>query len=74
LKISKDVADQKVVCMNLMRSNVSITDRIYGALSTADVGQRIAGLGKQLETEGESQDAVANQLIKVAMLLKRGTK
>jgi len=42
---SKDIADLKAVSQNLMHSSLTVTDGIYGILSTADVGKRIAGLG-----------------------------
>jgi hypothetical protein len=60
--------------MNLMHSNLSITDGVYGVLSTADVGQRIAGLGRQLEIGQASQEDLADQLIKLAMQLKQDGK
>jgi hypothetical protein len=60
--------------MNLMHSNLSITDGVYGVLSTADVGQRIAGLGMQLENGQASQEDLADQLIKLAMQLKQREK
>lgn len=74
LKQSKDISDLKAVSMNLMHSNLSITDGVYGVLSTADVGQRIAGLGRQLETGQASQEDLADQLIKLAMQLKQRGK
>jgi hypothetical protein len=74
LKQSKDIADLKAVSMNLMHSNLSITDGVYGVLSTADVGQRIAGLGMQLEAKQASQEDLADQLIKLAMQLKKSAK
>jgi hypothetical protein len=51
LKQAKNVADLKAVNMNLMHSNLSITD---GVLSTADVRQRIAGLGMQIVETGQA--------------------
>jgi hypothetical protein len=60
--------------MNLMHSNLSITDGVYGVLSTADVGQRIGGLGRQFETGQSSQEDLADQLIKLAMQLKQRVK
>jgi hypothetical protein len=70
VKISNDVADQKAVSMNLMHSNLSITDGVYGILSTADVGRRIAGLGQKVETGQLSQEDIADMLMKLAFQIK----
>lgn len=72
LKKAKDVADLKAVSLNLMHSNLSITDGVYGVLSAADVGQRIAGLGRKIEIGQASPGDLADQLIKLAMQLKQG--
>jgi site-specific recombinase XerC len=45
IKNSKDVGDLKAVSMNLMHSNLSITDGVYGVLFSAYIVQRIMGLG-----------------------------
>ncbi|MGD0005281.1 MAG: hypothetical protein ABSE06_13755 [Anaerolineaceae bacterium] len=70
MKHSKDIADLKAVNMNLMHSNLTITDGVYGVLSTADVRQHITELGQQLETVQTSQEDIADQLFKLAMQLK----
>ena len=72
MKQSKDVADLKAVSMNLMHSNLSITDEVYGILSVADVEKRISGLGRQLQAGPDFQEDLADQLIKLAMQLKKG--
>ena len=51
LKQAQDVADLKAVSMNLMHSNLSITDGVYGIMSQQDISKRIQGLGKTLATE-----------------------
>lgn len=48
-----DVSDLKAVSMNLMHSNLSVTDGVYGILSTAQVEDRIANLGKR-QTESDA--------------------
>jgi hypothetical protein len=70
LQQSKDVADLKAVSMNLMHSNLSVTDGVYGILSSADVGKRIAGLGHQLEKGQLSNNTLADQLILLGKQLK----
>jgi integrase len=45
LKMAKNVADLKAVSQNLMHANLSITDGVYGVLSSQDVGERISMLG-----------------------------
>jgi integrase len=72
LELSKDVADLKAVSMNLMHSNISITGGVYGILSAADVGRRIAGLGEKLATRDNSHD-IASQLIALAEMLKNSS-
>ena len=37
----------KAVSQNLMHANISITDGVYGVLSSMDVKGEIAGLGKR---------------------------
>lgn len=44
LKNAKDVSALKAVSQNLMHSNLSITDGVYGILSDTDVRKQIAGL------------------------------
>jgi hypothetical protein len=70
LKQSKDVADLKAVSMNLMHSNLSVTDGVYGILSTADMGKRIAGLGKQMNNGKLSQEDMVEQLMLIARSIK----
>jgi len=71
IKHSKDVGDLKAVSMNLMHSNLSITDGMYGGLSTAEVGKRIAGFGGQLALGDVSQGDIASQIIALAEMLKK---
>jgi hypothetical protein len=40
---SQNIADLKAVIQNLMHSNLSITDGIYGILSSNGVGKKILG-------------------------------
>ena len=42
----------KAISQNLMHSNLSITDGIYGVLSENDVKGQIAALGKKLSIAG----------------------
>ncbi len=46
LKQAKDIGDLKAVSQNLMHANIGITDGIYAILSTEDMQERIASLGK----------------------------
>jgi site-specific recombinase XerC len=45
LKLAKDIAALKAVSQNLMHSNLSITDGVYGILSDTDIQKQIASLG-----------------------------
>ena len=70
LKQAQDVADLKAVSMNLMHSNLSITDGVYGILSQQDISKRIQGLGKSITSmqSKESQDLRA-QLARLEQLM-----
>jgi hypothetical protein len=41
-KLAEDIAALKTVCQNLMHSNISITDGVYGILSDTDIQEQIA--------------------------------
>jgi integrase len=62
---AKDVPALKAVSQNLMHSNLSITDGVYGVLSGADVKGEILALSKKI-IEGE-----ANDITEVSILLKK---
>jgi integrase len=53
LKLAQDVADLKAVSQNLMHSNLSITDGVYGVLTGRDVQDRISTLGEKAIGLGE---------------------
>jgi integrase len=55
LKNAKDVAALKAVSQNLMHSNLSITDGVYGILSDNDVKGKIMRLNKEIDF-GMNQD------------------
>lgn len=46
LKNARDISDLKAISQNLMHSNLSITDGVYGVLSNLDVRTKITGLGR----------------------------
>lgn len=69
LKRVRDMAGLKAVSQNVMHSNVSITDGIYGQFTAEDVHNLIAGLG----TAPAQNDGVADlaaKLEEVLMALK----
>ncbi len=45
IKLAKDVASLKAISQNLMYSNLSVTDGVYGILSADDARELITGLG-----------------------------
>jgi hypothetical protein len=57
-----------------MHSNLSITDGVYGILSTADVGQRISGLGQKVAIGEVNQTELLNQLTLLTEMLKKNTE
>jgi site-specific recombinase XerC len=71
---SKEIADLKAVSQNLMHSNLGITDGIYGMLSTANVGKRIAGLGKLAEAGQVTQSELLDQLTKLTEMVEKSIK
>lgn len=48
LKMAKDIQALKAISQNLMHSNISITDGVYGILSDNDVRGQIVTLGKNV--------------------------
>ena len=48
LKQAKDIPALKAISQNLMHSNLSITDGVYGILSDMDVQAQIKALGKKI--------------------------
>ena len=70
LQNSKDVADLKAVSQNLMQSNLSITDGLYGMFSVDDVGKRIANLGRQTQISNISSTELAEELLQLVNRLR----
>ena len=59
-KLAKDIAELKAVSQNLMHSNLSITDGVYGILSETDVREQISSLGKrENQDKGEFENRIA---------------
>ena len=44
LKRAHDIADLKAISQNLMHSSLTITDSVYGVLSSDDISERLTGL------------------------------
>ena len=44
LKRADDIGQLKAISQNLMHSNISITDGIYGGLSETDINEKISSL------------------------------
>ncbi len=67
-----DVADLKAVSLNLMHSNLSVTDGVYGIMSERDVSKRIRRLGiidpTEEQVDAKLQDRV-NRLEEVLIAL-----
>ncbi len=55
LKKAKDVPALKAVSQNLMHSNLSVTDAVYGILEANDVKSQIAALGRSISI-GETSE------------------
>jgi integrase len=50
IKQAKDIPALKAISQNLMHSNLSITDGVYGILSESDVRAQIASLGQKINS------------------------
>ena len=55
LNLSRDMGDYKAVSMNLMHSDIGITDSVYAVLSDQAMQERIAHLGRN-STENTTSD------------------
>lgn len=63
LKNSKDILALKAVSQNLMHSNISITDGVYGILSRIDVREQITNIG-----EKEDMKVIRNNEVLVTLI------
>ena len=59
--------------MNLIHSNLNITDGWYGMFTTADIGKRISSLGENLASGNRSQGEIISQIIALAEMLKNSS-
>lgn len=53
---AKDIADYKAVSLNVMHSNMEITDEFYSVLNDCEVKNRIGSLGKENKPDNENQE------------------
>jgi site-specific recombinase XerC len=63
LKNAKDIPALKAVSQNLMHSNLSITDGVYGILSSTDISEQIKSLGKNTAPNYSEKYEYINVLI-----------
>jgi integrase len=71
LKMSKDIQALKAVSLNLMHSNLSVTDGVYGILSTQDVRNQIASLGSEQQKRTSEEVEKVNYLVRKVVELLR---
>jgi integrase len=71
LKNAKDISSLKAISQNLMHSNLSITDGIYGVLSNTDVKGEINKLSKAIASI-ETDDTAEIKTLLNLILLKLG--
>ncbi len=64
LKLAKDIAALKAVSQNLMHSNLSITDGVYGMLSGGSVKEQISLLGAGQTAERGDLDLLVSELLR----------
>ena len=70
IKMSKDLADLKAISMNLMHANLSITDGVYGAFTSKDVGEKITSLTNVVGFEHQNNDDLLDQLFLIIQQLR----
>ena len=70
LKKAKDVKDLKAISQNLMHSNLSITDGVYGILSSQDVGEAIKNLREKANKDGLSNAETIEKIEDLLAFLK----
>ena len=58
IKMAKDIAAFKAISQNLMHSNLSITDGVYGMFSEKDIKEQIICLGQNKESRISSGDSI----------------
>ena len=73
IKLAKDVAALKAVGQNLMHSNLSITDGVYGILSNNDVKQQIKELAPPFTGLDKNQtvEELINQAKNIIALMEK---
>jgi hypothetical protein len=71
MKNAKDVQALKAVSQNLMHSNLSITDGVYGILSEHDIREQIIGLGKITIGGNEKVTDLKELISSTKMLINR---
>ena len=69
LNRSRDMGDYKAVSMNLMHSDIGITDSVYAVLSDQAMQDRIARLGRD-----SAEQATSDVVSIVAEVLKQRSK
>jgi hypothetical protein len=74
LKMAKDIQALKAVSQNLMHSNISITDGVYGILSDNDVRGQIAALGRITNSSDAATDFEELIVMTKRLLDKLGDK
>ena len=71
IKNAKDISALKAVSQNLVHADLSITDGVYGILSSLDVKDEITHLGKNIQS-GQSDEIRELKALINMLLLKLG--
>jgi len=74
LKMAKNIAALKAISQNLMHSNISITDGVYGILSEKDTKEQILFLGNNNEERRNNNQELEILLEQLLMKIKEGKK
>jgi len=70
MKLAKDIGALKAVSQNLMHSNLTVTDGIYGILSSLDVQKEIGSLGQRRAQDDDGPEALVNLMKRLLQRLE----
>jgi len=72
LKHAKDISQLKAISQNMMHENISITDGIYGGLSSKDIENEISKISNKINSEKyNNPDEIINTLLDIVEKLRK---
>jgi site-specific recombinase XerC len=74
LMLAKNIAELKAVSQNLMHTNISTTDGIYGMLSDAEIKDQLNRLGKTIPKSEVENENLISSLKEIVRLLETNNR